>query len=63
MMKADELDGAYTALCESMARVGEAGAPQFLAMVSLSLMARMNDAPTVMKLIAQAETTCRKDAP
>lgn len=57
-MSSSELDAAYTALCDAMARVGETRAALFLAMVSLSLMARMPQAADVLQLIGQAERAC-----
>ena len=57
-MPSSELDATYTALCDAMARVGETRATMFLAMVSLSLMARMPHAADVLPLIGQAERAC-----
>ena len=52
---ADHLDQTYTALAEATARVGEARAPLFLAMLSLALLSRQADAGEALALIAQAE--------
>ncbi|MBX3659382.1 MAG: hypothetical protein KF740_13180 [Ramlibacter sp.] len=50
-----DLDLSYTALCEAMARVGEAQAPLLLSMVCLSLMSRQAQASEVLPLIDNAE--------
>lgn len=52
---AGHLDQTYTALAEATARVGEAGAPLFLATLSLALLSRQADAAEALALIAQAE--------
>lgn len=57
-MKADELDLAYTRLCEAMARVGETQAPLFLAMVSLALMSRQANPQDTLAAIERAEAAC-----
>jgi hypothetical protein len=59
-MTAQDLDKNYTALCHALNDVGEANAQQFLAMLSLSLMARADDATEVLALIenARAQATC-----
>jgi hypothetical protein len=54
-MTEQDLDTSYTSLCEAITRVGEQRAPLFLAMLSLSLIARQADAGDVLALIAQAE--------
>lgn len=54
-MTEQDLDTSYTSLCEAITRVGEQRAPLFLAMLSLSLIARQPDAGDVLALIAQAE--------
>jgi hypothetical protein len=54
-MTEQDLDTSYTSLCEALTRVGEQRAPLFLAMLSLSLIARQPDARDVLALIAQAE--------
>ena len=61
-MTPDELDHAYTQLCEAMARVGEAQAPLFLAMVSLALIARQAAPGEALAVIAQAEAACGEPA-
>jgi hypothetical protein len=53
-----ELDRAYTALCETLAGVGQAQAPLFLSMVCLSLMSRLQSADQVLPLIANARAQC-----
>jgi hypothetical protein len=49
-----DLDQSYSAVCEALAAVGEARAPMFLAMLSLSLMSRFERADQVLPLIANA---------
>lgn len=57
-----DLDRAYTALCETLADVGQADAPLFLCMVCLSLMSRMARADEVLPLIANAHRHCAAEA-
>ena len=57
-MNADDLDLAYTRLCEAMARVGEAQAPLFLAMVSLALLSRQANPQDALAAIERAEAAC-----
>ena len=57
-MSESDLDQAYSALCESMARVGEQKAPLLLAMLCLSLISRQPGAAEVRRAIAQAEAGC-----
>jgi hypothetical protein len=54
-----ELDKSYTALCNALNDVGEANAQQFLAMLSLSLMARADSAAEVLALIENARLQCK----
>ena len=54
-----ELDKSYTALCNALNNVGEANSQQFLAMLSLSLMARSDDSNAVMALIENARVQCK----
>lgn len=49
-----ELDQSYTAVCEALTRVGEAGAPMFLSMLCLSLISRFGRAEQVLPLIENA---------
>jgi hypothetical protein len=49
-----DLDQSYSAVCEALAHVGEAGAPMFLSMLCLSLMSRFDRADEVLPLIANA---------
>jgi hypothetical protein len=60
-MTAQDLDLSYTALCNALNEVGEANAQQFLAMLSLSLMARASSAAEALALIAQAHAQCKSD--
>jgi hypothetical protein len=55
-MTAIDLDHSYTALCHALNEVGEANAQPFLAMLSLSLMARADNAAQVLGLIENART-------
>lgn len=57
-MTAQDLDKCYTTLCNAMNDVGEANAQQFLAMLSLSLMARSDNAEEVLALIENAQAQC-----
>jgi hypothetical protein len=57
-MKDDELDRSYTALCEAMARVGEARTPLLLSILCLALMSRQSSAEDALALIVQAEASC-----
>lgn len=50
-----DLDTAYTALSQALARVGDDKASLFLATLSLALLARQPDANAVLPLIEQAE--------
>ncbi|TDF64321.1 hypothetical protein [Cupriavidus sp. L7L] len=54
-MQADDLDLAYTRLCEAMGRVGEARSPLLLAMMCLGLMSRQDSLAPVLALIDEAE--------
>ena len=58
-MTDQDLDKTYTALCNSLADVGEAQAQSFLAMLSLSLMAHSPSATQVLSLITQAQAQCQ----
>jgi hypothetical protein len=53
-MTPHDLDQSYTALCHALGDVGEANAQEFLAMLSLSLIARASDAAEVLALIENA---------
>ncbi|MEN9433428.1 MAG: hypothetical protein RLZZ422_1017 [Pseudomonadota bacterium] len=53
-MKAAELDQVYTELCYTLNAVGEDKTPLFLAMLSLSLMSRLEDSAEAIALIRQA---------
>lgn len=50
-MTAQDLDKSYTAICNALNAVGETNAQQFLAMLSLSLIARTDNAADVLALI------------
>jgi hypothetical protein len=54
-MNSTELDTAYTALAEAIGRVGESNAQLMLATLSLSLIAKLENADVALALIAQAE--------
>jgi hypothetical protein len=49
-----ELDETYTALCRSIAEVGEDKAPLLLATLSLALLARLEGADVALGMIEQA---------
>lgn len=53
-----DLDLSYSALCQSLASVGESKAQLFLSMVCLSLMARYERAEDVLALIANVQAQC-----
>jgi hypothetical protein len=57
-MTDDDLDRSYSALCESLASVGERNAELFLSMVCLSLMARYERAEDVLALIDNVHAQC-----
>ena len=57
-MTDQDLDLSYSALCESLACVGEDKAQLFLSMVCLSLMARYESADDVLPLIANVQAQC-----
>jgi hypothetical protein len=54
-MNSTELDTAYTALAEAIGRVGEGNAQLMLATLSLSLIAKLENADVALALISQAE--------
>jgi hypothetical protein len=57
-MTDQDLDKSYTAMCNAINDVGESRAQQYLAMLSLSLMARADNAAEVMALIENARVQC-----
>ena len=57
-MTEQDLDQTYSALCQALSSVGQEQAPLFLSMLFLSLISRMEDAPRVLPLIAQAQAQC-----
>jgi dihydrodipicolinate synthase/N-acetylneuraminate lyase len=59
-MQAEDLDLAYTRLCEAMGRTGEARAPLLLAMVCLGLISRQQTLAPVLALIEEAEAHSRQ---
>jgi hypothetical protein len=61
-MNDDDLDRSYSALCESLACVGEKKAQLFLSMMCLSLMARYERAEDVLPLIANVQAQCAAEA-
>jgi hypothetical protein len=56
-----DLDTSYTALCKALGDVGEPQAPLMLAMLSLSLLARLPDAAAALPLIEQARARCLQE--
>ena len=61
-MTDDDLDRSYSALCESLATVGESKAQLFLSMVCLSLMARYERCTDVLTLIENVHAQCAAEA-
>lgn len=61
-MTDQDLDLSYSALCQSLAAVGEGKAQLFLSMVCLSLMARYERAADVLPLIANVQAQCAAEA-
>ena len=57
-MNHDELDQVYTAMAQTLTRVGEAQTSLFLSILSLSLIARLTDARDAAALLAPAEAAC-----
>ncbi len=55
-----ELDAAYSDLCRTMTRLGEAQTPQYLARFALLAMTRIGDAAVVARLIADAAEDLEK---
>ena len=62
-MNNDELDQIYTAMAQTLTRVGEEQASLFLSILSLSLLARLSDARDAAALLAQAEAACLANGP
>ena len=50
-----QLDEVYTALAQTVARVGEAHTPLLLSMLSLQLLARQPDTQSALEWIRRAE--------
>jgi hypothetical protein len=61
-MTDQDLDRSYTALCQSLAAVGEDRAQLFLSMMCLALMARYGRAEDVLPLIANVQAQCAAEA-
>lgn len=61
-MTDQDLDRSYTALCQSLAAVGEHRAQLFLSMMCLALMARYERAEDVLPLIANVQAQCAAEA-
>ena len=57
-----DLDRSYSALCETLSRVGEDKAALFLSMLCLSLISRLQQADEVLPLMAHAERQCADGA-
>ncbi len=60
-MQAEELDLAYTELCQALARAGEPQAPLFLATLCLALIAHQPASAGVLAAIQQAEQLCAQN--
>ncbi len=58
-MRAETLDDVYGALSTALGRVGEAGAPLFLATLVLDLIARLPDGTVAGDAIERAERLTR----
>jgi len=56
-----DLDTTYTALCRAMGEVGEAQSPLLLAMLSLSLLSRLDSTAQALPLIEQARERCLRE--
>ena len=61
-MTDEDLDRSYSALCQSLASVGERRGELFLSMVCLALMARYERAEDVIALIANVHAQCSAEA-
>jgi hypothetical protein len=61
-MTDDDLDRSYSALCQSLATVGEQRAQLFLSMVCLALMARYERADDVLPVIANVQAQCAAES-
>ncbi|NOV25017.1 hypothetical protein E5S69_16045 [Cupriavidus necator] len=59
-MQAEDLDLAYTHLCQAMGRTGESRSPLLLAMVCLGLISRQQTLAPVLTLIDEAEARSRQ---
>ncbi len=57
-MTSEEIDLAYSSLCEAMSRVGETRSPLLLAALCLSMITRHDNLAEVQALIQQAEAAC-----
>ncbi|CAA9396780.1 MAG: hypothetical protein AVDCRST_MAG51-645 [uncultured Ramlibacter sp.] len=57
-MNPEELDLAYTALCNALADAGQPNTERFLAMLCLALMARCESAADVLPLIEAVKVRC-----
>jgi hypothetical protein len=62
-MTPNDPDPSYSALCHALNEVGEANAQPFLAMLSLSLMARADNPAEVLALIGNARTQAKMPIP
>ena len=61
-MTDEDLDRSYTALCQSLAAVGEERGQLFLSMMCLALMVRYERADDVLPLIANVQAQCAAEA-
>ena len=62
-MTDSELDIAYTELCKTMTRLGEAQSALFLARFALLAMVRIDDAAVIGRVIAEAAANLEKSDP
>ncbi|HEX7684714.1 MAG TPA: hypothetical protein VF446_14475 [Trinickia sp.] len=57
-----QLDAVYTTMCRTLARLGEKGAPLFLARFALLALVELNDQAIALRLIEAAEQDLPVDA-
>ena len=61
LMNDADLDRTYTALCRALGEVGAERSELLLSMVCLGLVARSEEAGTVLELIARAQQRLQED--
>lgn len=60
-MTEQDLDAAYTALCNGLAEAGEPRAQRFLAMLCMALLVEFDSAQEVLPLIESVRQRCLQD--